>query len=146
MKKLIAIFCFITTLSCSDNTNINNCFRGVNITTIIDSSLSEHNISPYNLLVPGGYSISFIEGRKILISNLGNNNYRAFDLQCPSKDCTSPMDFNGLKLICSCGGEQYSSLSGCLINDKGECVGSSSCSALMYFVTYLGNSKLRISI
>ncbi|MCT4699087.1 hypothetical protein [Tenacibaculum haliotis] len=146
MRKILCLLSLVMAISCSDNTTINGCFNDVNMNTIIDSSLSEHNISPYNLLVPGGHSISFIEGRKVLISNLGNNNYRAFDLQCPSKDCTSPMEFNGLKLTCPCNKEQYSSLSGCLINSKGECVDNSSCSALMYFVTYLGNSKLRISI
>ncbi|WP_408036474.1 hypothetical protein [Tenacibaculum aestuarii] len=106
---------------------------------IIDITSPEFNVEPYNLLVPGGHSINYIAGRDILILNLNNNDFRVFDLQCPERDCSSPMTYDGLFIVCQCDGKLYNRIHGGAPEDgKG-------CSALMYFATPLSGNRLRIS-
>ncbi|WP_156025509.1 hypothetical protein [Tenacibaculum sp. 47A_GOM-205m] len=139
MKKFFYLFFVIICFNCSDNTPINNCFSGITMDVVIDITSPEFNVEPYNLLVPGGYSINYIAGRDILILNLNNNDFRAFDLQCPERDCSSPMTYDGLLIECQCDGKLYNRLHGGAPEDgKG-------CSALMYFATPLSGNRLRIS-
>ena len=147
MKKIIYLFSFLITLSCSDNSFINDCFPGVIMNTSIDSSLPEFNTRNENLLIPennllvqGGKSENIIAGRNILILRVGSSGYRAFDLQCPEGSCNSPMSFDGVIIKCPCDGKEYNYLQGGAPKDgKG-------CAALQYIVTNIGGSILRISL
>lgn len=135
MKKTLYLFSLIITLACSDNTNINDCFRNVAINTIIDLALPEFQ----GLLVPSGSSQNTIQGRNVYIFRTGNNGYKAFDRKCPESTCSSLMTFDGIHIKCPCDEKKYNYLAnGAPIDNKG-------CSALMYFVTKISGSQLRIS-
>lgn len=134
MKKLISIFCFIITLSCSDNIPTNNCFRGVSINAILDLTLPEFQ----ELNIPNGEGQTIIQGRNVYIFRVGNS-YKAFDRQCPESNCNSLMTFDGVQIKCPCDDKKYNYLAnGAPINNEG-------CHALMYFVTKISNTQLRIS-
>ena len=134
MKKIFCFFSLIILLSCSDNIPVNNCFRGVDMNTTINTRLSEFD----GLLVPNGSSQNIIQGRNVYIFRTGNS-YKAFDQQCPERNCNSLMTFNGVQIICPCDDKKYSYLSdGAPIDNEG-------CAALMYFVTKLNSSQLRIT-
>ncbi len=135
MKKILYLFIISIALSCSDNTPINNCFRGIELNAIIDLTLPEFQ----GLLVPSGSSQNTIQGRNIFIFRTGINGYKAFDQQCPETNCNSLMTFNGVQITCPCDDKQYNYLAdGTPIDNKG-------CSALMYLVTKVNTSQLRIS-
>ena len=135
MRKILYLFILVITLSCSDNTAINNCFRGVEINTIIDLKLPEFQ----GLLVPSGSSQNRIAGRDIYLFRTGNNGYRAFDRQCPESTCNSLMTFDGIHIICPCDNKKYNYLA------NGAPIDNVGCSALLYFVTKISASQLRIS-
>ncbi|WBX71793.1 Rieske (2Fe-2S) protein [Tenacibaculum retecalamus] len=135
MKKIFYLFSFLITLSCSDNTPVNDCFRGIEINAIIDLTLPEFQ----GLLVPDGESQNIIQGRNIYIFRTGSNGYKAFDRQCPETTCNSLMTFDGVHIICPCDDKKYNYLAnGAQIENEG-------CAALMYFVTQINSSQLRIS-
>ncbi len=129
MKKLLLII-FLVLLSCKDEHIINNCFRGVKLNYSIYLSNPEFT----NLNVPSGYVIKNIQNRTILIIR-NNDNYKAFDMECPEKDCKNPMTFDGLKLICTCSKKEYNSLNASPINGKG-------CFALEYNTQRSGNNLI----
>jgi nitrite reductase/ring-hydroxylating ferredoxin subunit len=135
MKKIFYLFSLVITLSCSDNTTINDCFRGVNVNAIVDLTLPEFQ----GLLVPSGESQNTIQGRNIYIFRTGNSGYIAFDRQCPEATCNSLMTFDGIHIICSCDNKKYNYLSG------GNPIDGEGCNALLYFVTKISSSQLRIS-
>lgn len=135
MKKIFCFFSLIILLSCSDNVPVNNCFRGININAIIDLTLPEFQ----GLLVPNGTSENIIEGRNVFIFRTGNNGYRAFDQKCPENTCNSLMTFDGIQIKCPCDDKKYNYLA------NGAPIDNQGCDALMYFVTKLNNSQLRIT-
>ncbi len=134
MKKLFYLFTLILIISCSDNVPVNNCFNGINMNTIIDLTLPEFQ----GLLIPNGESKNTIQGRNVYIFKTGSS-FKAFDRQCPERKCNSLMTFNGVEIICPCDNKKYSFLSdGAPVNGEG-------CHALMYLVTQISSSRLRIS-
>ncbi len=135
MKKIFYLFFVVFYLACSSNTPTNNCFSGVSMNAIIDLSLPEFN----GLLVPGGTSQNVIQGRNVYIFRTGTSSYKAFDRQCPEKNCSSLMTFKGVEITCPCDDIKYNYLAdGAPINGNG-------CNALLYFVTPISNNQLRIS-
>ena len=135
MKKILYLFIIIITLGCSDNTTVNNCFRGIDMNAIVDLTLPEFQ----GLLVPSGSSQNTIQGRNVFLFRTGTNGYKAFDQQCPETTCNSLMTFNGVQITCPCDEKQYNYLAdGAPIDNEG-------CSALMYLVTKVSASQLRIS-
>ena len=134
MKKFFYLFFVIICFSCSENTRTSNCFLGLQVNTIIDLTLPEYQ----SLLTAGGTVETVLQGRNVYIFRIGNN-FRAFDQQCPERNCNSLMTFNGVEIICPCDDKKYSYISdGAPLNGEG-------CHAFMYFVTQISNSQLRIS-
>ncbi|MDE0536144.1 hypothetical protein [Tenacibaculum sp. L6] len=141
MKKFFYLLFVIICLSCSENTNINNCFGNFSFIESFDLNNPEF----ISILTPGNHVITSRSGRNLLIINRGGTpKYHAFDLQCPEKDCSSPMTFDGLKLNCVCGDHHYSSYSGFPVDKEGTQI-DGDCNALMYFTTPLSGNRLRIS-
>lgn len=134
MKKTLFLLLSILFISCSNNQVIGNCFLGISLNQTVNLS----NPQFINIQVPGGHSIASIGGRNVLIIRRTSSAFKAFDLQCPEKDCSSPMTFDGLKLICSCSKKEYNSLNGSPINGEG-------CFALEYNVRQISNTALQIS-
>ncbi|CAM1352109.1 Rieske (2Fe-2S) protein [Tenacibaculum insulae] len=135
MRKILYLFSFIILLSCSDNTPVNDCFRGIDMNTIIDLSLPEYQ----GLLIPSGTSENSIQGRNIFIFRTGNSGYKAFDQQCPEATCNSLMTFDGVHIKCPCDDKKYNYLA------NGAPIDNEGCAALMYFVSKISSSQLRIS-
>lgn len=135
MKKIFYLFVFIITLNCSDNVPLNNCFREIEMNTIIDLTLPEFQ----GLLVPNGNSQNRIKGRNVFIFRTGTTGYKAFDMQCPENICNALMTFDGVHIQCLCDDKKYNYLAdGAPIDNKG-------CNALMYFVAPINSSQLRLS-
>lgn len=135
MKKVFLFVIILISFSCSDNIPVNNCFNGVNMNTIIDLTLPEFQ----GLLVPDGNSQNVIQGRNVYIFRLGATGYRAFDQQCPERNCNSLMTLEGVEIVCPCDGKKYNYLTdGIPLDGEG-------CNALMYLVTKINSSQLRIS-
>ncbi|MGB1042165.1 MAG: hypothetical protein ACPGU6_02130 [Tenacibaculum sp.] len=135
MKKILSLFILTICLSCSDNTPVNNCFNNIEMNAIIDLSLPEFQ----GLLVPNGESKNTIQGRNVYIFRVGNTGFRAFDRQCPETICNSLMDYDGIHIKCLCDDKKYNHLA------NGAPIDGEGCNALMYFVTQLNSSQLRIS-
>ncbi len=134
MKKIILLLFFCALLSCSNNDDISNCFRGVTLNETINLS----NPQFINIQVPGGHTTANIGGRNIIIIRRTNTSFKAYDLQCPEGGCNSPMTFDGLKLVCSCDDKEYNSLNGSPIDGEG-------CFALEYNVLQINSNALQIS-
>ncbi len=130
MFKKILIVGLIVVFSCKNEQNIQNCFSGIKFNELIYLNNPEF----LKLTVPGGNVISSLSGRVVLIIRKSSS-YKAFDLQCPEKDCDEPMIFDGLKLICSCSKKEYNSLNGSPIDGKG-------CFALEYNTQINGNTLI----
>ncbi len=135
MKKIFYFFILIITISCSDNVPVNNCFTSIEMNTIIDLTLPEFQ----GLLVPNGSSQNKIKGRNIFIFRTGTNGYKAFDQQCPENNCADLMSFDGVHIKCPCDNKKYNYLT------NGAPIDNQGCSALMYFVTPINSSQLRLS-
>ena len=133
MKKILLLLSIIFLTNCSDTTFVNECFNTVNLSATITISNPEF----INLQVPGGYTITTINGRNILIINRSSS-FKAFDLACPEGDCTSRMTFDGLILTCPCSEKEYNSLNGSPQDGEG-------CTALEYNVLQSNSSTLQIS-
>lgn len=134
MKKIIVLLLTVLLYNCTDNNIQNNCFVNVSLNQTINLSNPEF----INIQVPGGHTITNISGRRVVIIRRTSSAYKAFDLECPEKDCTTPMSFDGLKLICACSKKEYNSLNGSPINGEG-------CLALEYNVLLINSSTLQIS-
>ncbi len=130
MKKLLFLGVILLFFSCEDERITNNCFQGVRLNEVIYLNNPEF----INLSVPSGSVVTNLQGRMVLIIRQ-RDTYKAFDLQCPEKDCTTPMSYNGLKLICSCDKKEYNSLNGSPIDGKG-------CFALEYNTQINGNTLI----
>ncbi len=135
MRKIFYLFILAIMLSCTDNTPINNCFNGINMNAIIDLTLPEFQ----GLLVPSGSSQNTIQGRNVYLFRTGNTGYKAFDRQCPEATCNSLMTFDGIQIKCPCDDKKYNYLA------NGAPIDNEGCSALMYLVTKISSSQLRIS-
>jgi nitrite reductase/ring-hydroxylating ferredoxin subunit len=133
MKKFVFIFCVSVFINCTNQTDIADCFPGVSMYESIDLQNPEF----IDLQVPTGSATTNLRTRNILIIRR-NTTYQAFDLECPEKDCTSSMDFDGLKMTCTCSQKKYNSLNGSPDDGKG-------CFALEYNVSQISSSFLQIS-
>lgn len=132
MKKTFLILCLILLTGCGKETIINDCFLGLKLNATIYLNNAEYN----DLQVYPSYVIkNNLQGRNVLIIRQKENVYKAFDLQCPEKDCTTSMTFDGLKIICPCTKKEYNSLNGSPIDGQG-------CFALEYNVTQNGATLL----
>ncbi|WP_299617225.1 Rieske 2Fe-2S domain-containing protein [uncultured Tenacibaculum sp.] len=134
MKKIIALLLTIVLYNCTDNDINNNCFLGI----VLNETVNLSNPQFIDIQVPGGHTVANIGGRNLIIIRRNNSDFKAFDLQCPDGNCTSPMTFDGLKLVCPCNNKEYNSLNGSPIDGEG-------CFALEYNVIQIGNTALQIS-
>lgn len=140
MRTFLKILFLVICTSCGSEVVENNCFYSVQLNEVINLN----NAQFIDLQVPEGSVIAPIGGRNILIIRRSSR-YQAFDMECPEKNCTTPMTFDNLFLKCSCDSKKYNSLSGCPVNEQGNCLNDSSCFALEYNVLEINSSSLQIS-
>ncbi|CAL2056992.1 hypothetical protein [Tenacibaculum sp. 190524A05c] len=134
MKKILILFIGLLMFNCSDSTNINNCFFGITLNETINLS----NPQFIDIQVPGGSTIVNLGGRRVLIIRRTSTAFKAYDMECPERDCNSFMTFDGLKMICPCTQKEYNSLNGSPIDGNG-------CFALEYNVQQISSTALQIS-
>lgn len=133
MRKILYLLVFIVISSCGSEIVQNTCFSGVRLNEVINLNNPEF----INLQVPNGSAITSIGGRTVLVIRR-NSHYQAFDLQCPQKNCGSPMTYDGLKLKCACDNKEYNSLNGSPLDGEG-------CFVLEYNVLQINSASLQIS-
>lgn len=133
MKKLFIFFSFSLFFNCGSDTIVNDCFPNVSVNRSVNLNLPEFNA----LQVPLGFAITSLGSRDILLIN-GTSSYKAYDLECPERNCATSMDYDGLKLTCSCTGKEYNSLNGSPIDGEG-------CFALEYTVLETSSTSLQIT-
>ncbi|KGL62737.1 Rieske 2Fe-2S domain-containing protein [Polaribacter sp. Hel1_85] len=136
MIKKFAILLFVFVLfSCEDNTQINDCFTGVNLNEVLNTRLPG-----YQTLTINGTSKTYsINGRSIFIIRNNSSNFIAFDLECPDRSCNTPLDISNLPTVtCSCHNKSYNYLEG------GRLIGEEGCGMLMYTVNLIGNDAIQI--
>ncbi|TXD47901.1 Rieske 2Fe-2S domain-containing protein [Polaribacter sp. IC073] len=134
-KKALICILLATLLSCEDNTRINDCFRGIYVSELIEFRLPIYQ----KLIVNGGSLTSRIDGRLIHIIRNRSSDYIAFDLECPSRTCKSPLDISNLPtIICPCDNKKYNYLEG------GRLIGEEGCSMLMYSISPVGTGAIQI--
>lgn len=134
MKKILILLTGLHMVSCSNDTNTNNCFFGITLNETINLS----NPQFIDIQVPGGHTSVVLGGRNVLIIRRTSSAFKAYDLECPERDCSSSMTFDGLKMICPCSQKEYNSLNGSPINGQG-------CFALEYTVQQISSTALQIS-
>lgn len=137
MRKLFLLFILCFFISCEKN-EINECFGKINFSTDIYLNNPEFN----SFQTGPGWVITYKNSRNILLLKNGINDvtYKAFDLECPNHDCTSPMKFDGgLKMTCSCDQSEYGIIDGSPQNNSARCF------AYEYNVRQTSNSTLIIT-
>ncbi|MCH2034627.1 MAG: hypothetical protein MK202_14040 [Tenacibaculum sp.] len=134
MKNILILLIGFLLVSCTNDTNTNNCFFGVTLNETINLS----NPQFIDIQVPGGHTIINLGGRRVLIIRRTTSSFKAYDMECPEGDCTSAMTFDGLKMICPCSQKEYNSLNGSPIDGQG-------CFALEYTALQISSTALQIS-
>ncbi|PWG06125.1 Rieske 2Fe-2S domain-containing protein [Polaribacter aquimarinus] len=134
IKKILVFWFLVMSFSCSDNTQINDCFTGINIFEILNLRLPAYQ----NLNIDGLSVTATINGRNIHIIRNNASNFIAFDLECPERNCNKPLKLNLPKIICECHNIEYNYLEG------GRPINQEGCSMLMYSVSLKGNEALEI--
>lgn len=135
-RFLVLTVLFATTLcACSGddgpiraNPNLPN----INVNLTLDLNLPQYN--PLNF--PGNSLTTSLQGiRGIVIYNIDNSQYTAFELACPNtpvSDC-SRMTIEGITATCPCNGNQYNIITGQITEGEGQY------SMLPYRITRNGN-------
>ena len=142
MKRFfIIVFVFILT-ACSKSDDIVRCNYLAN-NAIVDASINL-NLPQFSSLQFTGNSV-YISNEGIAgvyLSNVGNNNFRAFDAADPAHPATSCSMLTNTNGIGKCGctdGNQYSLLTGQAVNSDVTCL------LKEYRVESMGNNTLLIS-
>jgi len=135
MKKFTVLLISFFLFNCANNSVVNSCFSGV----VMNETINLSNPQFIDIQVPGGYTYVSLGGRNLLIIRRTDSSFKAYDRQCPERDCSSSMTFDGLKLICPCSDKEYNSLNGSPLDGEG-------CFALEYTTILVGDSTLQISI
>lgn len=134
-KKIMLLFCILLFANCSDTTNLTNCLRSINLSTVADLN----NPSLINAQTPGGFAELPGGVKGILLFNKNGSDFVAFDKLCPKNECNAPMTFENRLLQCTCHESKYSvDFGGAPQTDGFECP------AIEYRVTKNG-IRLRIS-
>jgi len=134
-KKIMLLVCIIVFVNCSDTTNLTNCLRSPNLSTVTDLN----NPSLINAQTPGGFAELPGGVKGILLFNKNGSDFVAFDRLCPKNECNAPMTFENRLLECSCHESKYSVDFGGAPQTEGF-----ECPAIEYRVTKNG-SAIRIS-
>ncbi|MHB1148559.1 MAG: hypothetical protein ACYC01_13315 [Lutibacter sp.] len=118
MRKLFLLLVLAIFYSCEKN-ELNDCFGKI----IFSAELYLNNPEFFELENGRGWVITSKKGRNLLILKSGiSPTYKAFDLECPNNDCTTPMIFDGsLKMKCSCDQSEYSIYDGAPQNNGANC-------------------------
>lgn len=134
MKHILVLLISYLLVSCTNDSNTNDCFFGV----VLNETINLSNPQFIDIQVPGGSTMVNLGGRRILIIRRTSIAFKAYDLECPERDCNSFMTFDGLKIICACNQKEYNSLNGSPIDGNG-------CFVLEYNVQQISGSALQIS-
>ena len=114
-KYILLIIASLFFLGCSDNENSNKNPYIPNYTFSVDLNL---NLPLYsNLKSPGNgiyYSGQSAGAKGIIVFNIGNNNYNAFDAACPNQEISScsTMTIKGINALCACDNKEYNLFTG----------------------------------
>ena len=111
MKHKFVFLLFVLLLACESNES-----PDLLPDVPVDFSISLNLPQYQSLLVPGGYALANSQGLQgIVIYNVNNRQYKAFDLACPSQavnSCIAMDVIDGILLECSCDASRYSLLDG----------------------------------
>ena len=125
MNKFSVLILIILLTSCGKDDPIDRCNFLAN-NAIVDASINL-NLPQFSQLQFTGNTV-FIANEGIsgvYLSNVGNNNYRAFDAADPAHIATSCSKLNNLNGIGTCGcsdANQYSLLTGQAVNSDVTCL------------------------
>lgn len=135
MKKLNVFLVFMIFCACTNAPFQNQCLPNI----IVDETINLDLPQFIDLRVPGGWVSTRLTNRNVVIINRSSG-FKAFDLQCPEEHCSSSMNYDGLKLICTCNQEEYNPLSGGAPLTEGV-----ECFAKEYLTQTINSSTIRIS-
>ena len=135
LKKIFLLVILTIMLSCEDNTIINDCFKGVIVSEVLNTRLPSYQ----SLTINGSSKTYSISGRQIHIIRNNASNFVAFDLECPDRTCNTPLDISNLPTIsCVCHNKKYNYIEG------GRLIGEEGCGMLMYSVNLIGSDAVQI--
>ena len=134
-KTLLLIFILITSCESDDQNTI---LPKVPVNITVNLTLSQFN----NLLVPGGWAYSDGGIKGIIIYNVNNNSYKAYERSCPHlppSDCTRMTVEQSFKMKCHCDLSEFNIINGTPITPN---INSR---ALEYRVTIINSNTLKIT-
>lgn len=124
-KVRILLLCLtvaVINLGCSgddDPLRANPNLPNINVNLVLDLNLPQYN--PLNF--PGNSLTTSLQGiRGIVIYNVDNSQYTAFELSCPNippSDC-SRMQIDGIMAFCPCNGNEFNIVTGQLTAGEGQ--------------------------
>ncbi|WP_348797574.1 Rieske (2Fe-2S) protein [Flavobacterium adhaerens] len=109
MKKYILLLITVPFIfGCSDNENSNKNPYIPNYNFSVDINT---NLPLYSNLKYESNAVYYADAgaRGIIIFNIGNGNYNAFDAACPNQELSScsTMTIKGINAVCACDSEEY---------------------------------------
>lgn len=134
-KTILLIFLFLINCESDDQNTI---LPKVPVNVTINLTLSQFN----NLLVPGGWAYANGGIKGIIIYNVNNNTYKAYERNCPHlppSDCTRMTVEQSFKMKCPCDASEFSILDGTPITPN---INSR---ALEYRATIINTNTLKIT-
>jgi len=134
MRKAFFLLATVLFFGCTSNGIDNNCFPFISMNETVNLDLPQF----IDLQVTGGYKITNLGNRDVVLIRR-TSNFQCFDLQCPEQNCNIRMNFDGLKLICTCNQHEYNSLNGSPLTE------GLSCFAKEYRAENLNGSILKIT-
>ncbi|MDG5490414.1 hypothetical protein [Psychroserpens sp. SPM9] len=123
MKKLSFVLSLLVLMNCGSDDNINNCNFLLNVG--VNASLNL-NLPEYSQLMFTSNSVYVANQGNggIIVTNVGNNNYRAWDAADPNHvpSACSLLQIDGANAVCGCADEnEYSLFTGQAIGDPLPC-------------------------
>jgi nitrite reductase/ring-hydroxylating ferredoxin subunit len=134
-KTILLIFLFLINCESDDQNTI---LPKVPVNVTVNLTLPQFN----KLLTPGNWA--YVDGgiKGIIIYNVNNNTYRAYERSCPHlppSDCTRMNVEQSFKMKCPCDSSEFSILDGTPITPN---INSR---ALEYRITIINTSTLKIT-
>ena len=132
---IISVFVFS---SCSNNSQNNDVLPFIQVDETIDLSLPLYQ----DAIVPGGWAYAPGGLRGLIIRNMGNEVFKAFERAAPhlpNSDCSQMVVENSLIMRCPCDDSEFQIINGAPLTE------GISYSAREYWVTNLNGTILRIT-